>query len=165
MIKENNVDLPFSLYIVNSVQEEIGTKGAEMITQMIKPDCAIVIDVTHDTSTPMMNENKEGELQIGKGPAITKAPPIHTKMRRLLTEAAEENKIPYQIAVVAKETGTDADAVAYQNAGTPVCLISLPLRYMHTTVETMHKDDIENSIRLIYHSLLKLKPDMNFYYL
>jgi putative aminopeptidase FrvX len=136
-----------------------------MITQMIKPDCAIVVDVTHDTSTPLMDASKEGDLKIGLGPAITKAPPIHTNMRNLLSEVAKENNIPYQIAVVAKETGTDADAVAYQNDGTPVCLISLPLRYMHTTVETMHKDDIENTIRLIYHSLIKLKPDFNFYYL
>jgi len=165
MLKENNVQLPYTLYIVNSVQEEIGTKGAEMMAHYIKPDCAIVIDVTHDTNTPMMDKNKEGDIACGKGPAIMKAPPIHIKLRQLLTETAKEQNIPYQMAVMTKETGTDADAFAYQNGGIPTSLISMPLRYMHTTVETMHKEDVEHAIRLLYFALQKIDPKMEFKYI
>jgi putative aminopeptidase FrvX len=162
MLRENNVQLPYSLYIVNSVQEEIGTKGAVMAANLIKPDCALVVDVTHDTSTPMIDKNKEGDISLGKGPVITKAPPVHSVLRELLIKTAEENAIPYQRAAIAKETGTDTDAFAYENGGIPSALISMPLRYMHTTVETMHREDIEHAIRLLYHTLLAIKPKMNF---
>lgn len=164
MLKENNIELPYSLYIVNSVQEEIGTKGAEMMSYLIQPDCAVVIDVTHDTDTPMMDKNKEGDISLGKGPVILKAPPVHNVMRELLVSAAKDNSIPFQLSVMAKETGTDTDAFAYERGGTPSCLISMPLRYMHTTVETMHKEDIENAIMLLYHSLQRIKPDIDFKY-
>ena len=74
LLKENNITLPFGLYIVNSVQEEIGLRGAEMITQTIKPNVAIVTDVCHDTTTPMIEKKIEGDLQIGKGPVVAYAP-------------------------------------------------------------------------------------------
>jgi putative aminopeptidase FrvX len=72
--------------------------------------------------------------------------------------------LPFQRDVVSRSTGTDTDAFAYSNGGVPSCLISLPLRYMHTTVESAHRDDVENVIKLIYEVLLQLKPDMNFRY-
>jgi putative aminopeptidase FrvX len=165
MLKENNVQLPYTLYIVNSVQEEIGTKGAQVMAHVLQPDCAFIIDVTHDTLTPMMDKNKEGDIGLGKGPVVTKAPSIHNKMRELLLNTAIENKIPHQLAVMPKETGTDADGFAYELGGIPSSLISLPLRYMHTTVETMHRNDIEHGINLLYHTLQKMKPDFNFKYL
>lgn len=165
MLKENNVDLPYSLYIVNAVQEEIGTKGAEMIAKTIKPDCAIVIDVTHDTTTPKMNPDKEGQIRSGKGPVITKAPPVHNKLRKMLVDVAAKNNIPLQLAAMAKSTGTDADAFAYEEGGIPTALISFPLRYMHTTVETVHRNDVENTIRLIYHTLQEIHPGMDLKYI
>ncbi|HYD21219.1 MAG TPA: M20/M25/M40 family metallo-hydrolase [Flavipsychrobacter sp.] len=164
LLKENNIQLPYTLYIANSVQEEIGTKGAEMLSSIIKPDCAIVVDVTHDTGTPMIDKNKEGDVGIGKGPVILKAPPIHNIMRQLLVKTAKDRDIQFQLAVMAKQTGTDADAFAYQNGGTPTALISVPLRYMHTTVETMHKKDVEDAIMLLYHTLQAIDPEMNFTY-
>jgi putative aminopeptidase FrvX len=165
MLKENKVTLPYSLYLVNAVQEEVGMKGAKMIAHTLQPSCAFVVDVTHDTSSPMIDKNKEGDMSIGKGPVITKAAPIHNKLRRLLEEVAEEQHICLQFAAEANETGTDADAFAYELGGIPTALISLPLRYMHTTVETMHKDDIEAGIRLLFHALQKLTPDFDFKYL
>ncbi len=112
-----------------------------------------------------MDPNKDGQISAGKGPVITKAPPVHNKVRALLLDTAEKNKIPIQLAVMSKGTGTDADAFAYEEGGIPTALISFPLRYMHTTVETVHKEDVENTIKLIYHSLQELKPDMNLKYL
>jgi putative aminopeptidase FrvX len=164
MLKENAIKLPYSLYIVNAVQEEVGMKGAKMIVHTIRPNCAFVIDVTHDTSSPMMDKNKEGDLMISRGPVITKAAPIHNKLRSLLEDAAREQDIPLQFSAQANETGTDADVFAYELGGIPTALLSLPLRYMHTTVETMHQDDIENGMRLLYYALQKLSPDFDFKY-
>lgn len=164
LLKENNIELPFGLYITNSVQEEVGLRGAEMITQTIKPDVAIVTDVCHDTTTPMINQKLEGHTEIGKGPVVSYAPAVHNKLRERILETAEANKIPFQRMASSRFTGTDTDAFAYSNGGVASALISLPLRYMHTTVETVHREDVENVIRLIYETLQTIKDGESFSY-
>lgn len=164
LLKENKKELPFGLYIVNSVQEEIGLRGAEMITQRIQPDVAIVTDVCHDTSTPMIDKKIEGDLKMGRGPVIAYAPAVQNKLRELIVETAEENKIPFQRNATSRVTGTDTDAFAYSNGGVASALISLPLRYMHTTVEMVQREDVEHVIQLIYESLLKIENNHNFSY-
>jgi len=164
-LKENKVKLPFGLYIVNSVQEEVGLRGAQMITDTIKPNVAIITDVSHDTTTPMIDNKVYGEIECGKGPELTFAPSVHNKLLRLILNAADDNKVPYQRSASSRGTGTDTDAFAYSNGGVPSALISLPLRYMHTTVEMAHKEDIENVIELIYQSLQKIDPKDSFKYL
>lgn len=164
LLKENKKTLPFGLYIVNAVQEEIGLRGAEMITQRIKPNAAIVTDVTHDTTTPMIEKKVQGDMEIGKGPVIAYAPAVQQKLRDLIIDTAEAKKIPFQRSALSRATGTDTDAFAYSNGGVASALISLPLRYMHTTVEMVHKNDVENVIKLIYESLLKIKQNETFSY-
>ncbi len=164
LIKENKDKLPFCLYVTNSVQEEIGLRGAEMITNTLKPDLAIVTDVTHDTSTPMIEAKKQGDAKIGKGPVITYAPAVQNNLREKIIRIAEKNKIPYQRLASSRYTGTDTDAFAYSNGGVPSALISLPLRYMHTTVEMVQKEDVENVIRLIYETLKNIKSNESFSY-
>ena len=164
LLKENKKTIPYSLYIVNAVQEEIGLRGAEMIARRIKPDVAIITDVTHDSTTPMINKNVQGECSCGKGPSLTYGPAVHNKLLALIQDTATKNKIPFQLAAVSRSTGTDTDSFAYANDGCPSALISIPLRYMHTTVEMLHKDDVENTIRLIYESLLTLTPKTNLSY-
>ena len=164
LLKENKDKLPFCLYVTNSVQEEIGLRGAEMITNTLKPDLAIVTDVTHDTSTPMINAKKQGDTKIGKGPVITYAPAVQNNLREKIISIAEKNKIPYQRLASSRYTGTDTDAFAYSNGGVPSALISLPLRYMHTTVEMVQKEDVENVIRLIYETLKNIKLNESFSY-
>jgi putative aminopeptidase FrvX len=164
LLKENKKELPFGLYITNSVQEEIGLRGAEMITQTIKPNVAIVTDVTHDTTTPMIDKKKEGHLEMGKGPVVAYAPAVQQKLRDLITETAEAKKIPFQRSALSRATGTDTDAFAYSNGGVASALISLPLRYMHTTVEMVHRDDVENVIKMIYETLINIKNGENFSY-
>lgn len=162
LLKENKQKLPFGLYIVNSVQEEIGLRGAEMIAQRIKPDVAIVTDVTHDTTTPMISKITQGDLSAGKGPVVSYAPAVQTNLNKLLIKTAEDRGIPFQRQASSRSTGTDTDAFAYSNGGVPSALISLPLRYMHTTVEMVHKEDVDNVIRLIYESLLNIKEGQDF---
>lgn len=165
MLKDNKKKLPFGLYIVNAVQEEVGLRGAQMITETIKPDVAIVTDVAHDTTTPMINKKIEGDFKCGKGPIVTYGPAVHNKLLDLIIESAEKNKIPFQRDAASRATGTDTDAFAFSNGGVPSALISFPLRYMHTTVEMVDLDDMENAVKLIYETLLKLTPKFNFKYL
>ena len=164
LLHENKVTLPFGLYITNSVQEEIGLRGAEMIAHTIKPDVAIVTDVCHDTTTPMIDKKKEGETKMGDGPVIAYAPAVQNNLRDLIIQTAEDNKIPFQRNATSRATGTDTDAFAYSNGGVPSALISLALRYMHTTVEMVDKGDVENVIKLIYETLLKIDPKKSFSY-
>ena len=164
LLKENKKKLPFGLYITNSVQEEIGLRGAQMIAERIQPNVAIVTDVTHDTTTPMIDQKKQGAAKIGDGPVIAYAPAVQQKLRDLITTTAEKNKIPFQRAALSRATGTDTDAFAYSGSGVASALISLPLRYMHTTVEMVHRDDVENVIKLIYESLLTIKDGETFSY-
>lgn len=165
LLHERGDKLDFGLYIVNAVQEEVGLRGAEMVTQTIQPDVAIVTDVCHDTSTPMIEKKIEGDTQCGLGPVITYAPAVQNNLRELILDTAEANKIPFQRMASSRVTGTDTDAFAYSNGGVVSALISLPLRYMHTTVEMVHKDDVEGVIHLIYESLKKIKNKQNFKYL
>ncbi len=164
LLHENKIELPFGLYITNSVQEEVGLRGAEMITQTIKPNVAIVTDVCHDSTTPMIDKKIEGETKIGKGPVITYAPAVQNNLRELIVNTAIEKNIPFQRLASSRVTGTDTDAFAYSNGGVASALISLPLRYMHTTVEMVHRSDVENVIHLIYETLLKIKNNETFSY-
>lgn len=164
LLKQNKKKLPFGLYIVNAVQEEIGLRGAEMIARRIKPDAAIITDVTHDTSTPMINKMIQGDIACGKGPSLTYGPAVHNKLLQVVQSVAEKNRIPVQLNTASRSTGTDTDAFAYANDGCPSVLISIPLRYMHTTVEMLHKSDIENTIELMYETLLTLTPKTNLSY-
>ena len=164
LIKEKKVKLPYSLYIVNAVQEEVGLRGAEMIAQTIKPDVVIVTDVCHDTSTPLVNSKVQGDTKCGNGPCLTYAPAVHNKLLKLVMDTADNHKIPFQRSASSRSTGTDTDAFAYSNGGVPSVLISLPLRYMHTTVEMAHKSDIENVILLILETLKSISKGQSFKY-
>jgi len=165
LLKENKVKLPFGLYITNSVQEEIGLRGAQMIAERIQPDVAIITDVCHDTSTPMIKKIVQGDLKNGKGPVLSYGPAVHNNLLKLLIKTAEQNKIPFQRQAASRSTGTDTDAFAYSGKGVASALISMPLRYMHTTVEMCAKNDIENVIKLIYESLQNIKDGQDFRYI
>jgi putative aminopeptidase FrvX len=165
MLKENKDKLPFGLYIVNSVQEEVGLNGATMIARKIKPDVAIVTDVCHDTQSPMMSKIVSGDLSCGKGPVVSYAPAVQNNLLKMIIDAAKKNKIEFQRQAASRVTGTDTDAFAYATDGIASALISLPLRYMHTTVETVHKQDVEEVIRLIYHTLRSIKNNQDFRYI
>ena len=164
LLSENKKQLPFSLYVVNAVQEEIGLRGAEMIANTIKPNVAIITDVTHDTSTPLVNNKIQGDTKCGLGPCVTYSPAVHNLLLEQVIQVAEDHKIDFQRSASNRSTGTDTDAFAYSNGGVPSVLISLPLRYMHTTVEMAHKADIENVIKLIYETLLSIKDGQSFKY-
>jgi len=165
LLKENKDKLSFGLYIVNAVQEEVGLNGATMIARKINPNVAIVTDVCHDTQTPMMSKIVSGDLSCGAGPVLSYAPAVQNNLLKLIVEAAKKNKIPFQRLAASRATGTDTDAFAYATDGIASALISLPLRYMHTTVESVNKQDVEEVIKLIYHSVKAIKNNQDFRYL
>lgn len=165
LLKLNNKKLPYGLYIVNAVQEEVGLRGAEMIARRIKPNIAIITDVTHDTSTPLINKVIEGDIMCGKGPSLAYAPAVHNKLLSIVEATAVSSDIPVQTRALSRSTGTDTDSFAYAHEGCPSVLISIPLRYMHTTVEMIQKSDVENTIRLMYETLLHLSPETNLNYI
>ena len=162
---EKKKKLPFGLYIVNAVQEEIGLRGAEMISRRIKPDVAICTDVTHDTQSPMYNKKESGNLKAGSGPVLCYGPAVQNNVLKMVLDTAQKRKIPFQRQAVSRSTGTDTDSFAYSAEGVASALISLPLKYMHTTVEMVHKEDVENVINLIYEFLLQLKAGHDFRYI
>lgn len=164
MLTETKKKLPFGLYIVNSVQEEVGLRGAQMIAQRIKPDLAIVTDVCHDTGTPMVDKIQNGDQKSGAGSVLTYGPAVQNNLLKKVIAVAEREKIPFQRAAASRATGTDTDAFAYSNDGVPSVLISLPLRYMHTTVEMCRREDVETTIQLIYKVLEDIQSDEDFRY-
>ncbi|MDB5229186.1 MAG: peptidase [Bacteroidota bacterium] len=165
LLKDTKTILPFGLYICNSVQEEVGLRGAEMIVRKINPNIAIITDVCHDTTTPMIDKKEHGDFKCGKGPVVTYAPAVHGIIRELIISTAEKEKIAIQRDAASRVTGTDTDAFAYIGGGVPSALISLPLKYMHTTVETVAKSDVENVIKLIFETLKRITPKIKLKYL
>jgi putative aminopeptidase FrvX len=164
-IHENGIKLPYRLYIVNSVQEEIGLRGAEMISRRLQPDVAIITDVCHDTHSPMYDKIKSGDIKCGRGAVLSYAPAVQNNLLKMLIKVAKEKQIAFQRLAAERSTGTDTDAFAYSGIGVPSALISLPLKYMHTTVETVDKNDIETVINLMYEFLLQLEPRTDFRYI
>ena len=164
-LKQNKKKLPFGLYVVNSVQEEIGLRGAEMISRRINPNVAIITDVTHDTHAPMYDKKSQGDTKSDCGPVLTYGPAVHNNVLNMLIDVATKKKIKFQRDTVSRSTGTDTDAFAYSGMGVASALISIPLKYMHTTVEMVHKNDIENTIKLMYEFLLQLKAGTDFRYI
>lgn len=164
-IKEKNINLQFGLYVVNAVQEEIGLRGAEMIAHKIKPNVAIVTDVTHDTNSPMYDKITSGDISCGKGPTVTYGPAVQNNLLDMIIGVAEKNEIPFQRRATSRSTGTDTDAFAYSNDGVASALISIPLKYMHTTVEMCSYEDLEKTIDLIYETVIQLQDGHDFRYI
>ncbi len=165
MLKEEKKKLGYGVYFVNAVQEETGLSGAKMISENIRPDVALITDVIHDTQHPNYTKAVAGDIKCGKGPVLSYAPAVHRKLLDMLTDSAIKKKIPYQLRAYSEATNTDTEAFAYSRSGVPSALVSLPLKYMHTTVEIAHRDDILNTIRLFYEFLLQLKSGADFRYL
>ncbi|MFB6232368.1 MAG: M42 family metallopeptidase [Salinibacter sp.] len=132
----------------NSVQEEIGGHGAEMITHRLDPDAAVAFDVTHATDSPGINSKKHGEIEMGEGPTVTHGTSNHPQLVERVVEVAEAEDIPLQHEPSSRRTGTDTDSIFKTRSGVPSVLLSVPLRYMHSTVEVVDTKDIEHCVQL-----------------
>lgn len=148
-VAQNLGDIKADVYLVASVQEELGARGARMVSEYVKPDVGIAIDVTHATDYPTMSPVKDGDISLGKGAVVPLGPNMHKDVSRQLISIAQEKGIPVQIEAIAKPTGTDAKEIQVSGCGTMTGLISIPCRYMHTPNEIVSLMDAEYAIRLL----------------
>jgi len=153
----------FSLICLNAIQEEIGGHGATMATYRLQPDACICLDVTHATDTPGLEAAKHGSVKLGGGPTVTHGTANHPLVVQRLIDIAAAAKIPLQHEASSRFTGTDTDKIYNSRNGVPSALVSLPLRCMHSVVETAHLDDIENTIGLLAGFVLSLKDKDGFH--
>jgi endoglucanase len=144
------------------VQEEIGLKGAQTSAFRHRPDVAIAIDVTHASDAPGMTLGLDTHHKLGSGPVIQRASGLHPRVSELLYDAAEAEQIPFTLSSSSRTTGTDADAITVSRAGIPTGLVSVPLRYMHSSVEMVSVDDLENAAKLVAAFAQRLDPGEKF---
>ena len=152
----SNEALNASLYTVATVQEEIGLRGAKTSAYGISPDIGLAVDATFATDHPQINKKRDGDIKIGSGPVIAKGPNIDSKVFELLLTAAKEEEIPYQIEAISRGTGTDANVIQLTRSGVATGLVSIPLRYMHTPVEVISLEDLENTVKLLKAFILRV---------
>jgi endoglucanase len=146
----------WELAAVAVAQEEITFGGSSTSAYALKPDAAIVVDVTHATDAPGIDVKEIGKHELGSGPVISRGSTLHPQLFELLYETAEREKIPFTVEASARSTGTDADAVHISREGIPTGLVSIPIRYMHSPVELVQLDDVHACARLIAAAALRL---------
>jgi len=139
----------FTLVCLNSVQEEIGGYGAKMATHRLQPDVCLCTDVTHATDTPGLSAEQYGKVTLGGGPTVTHGTASHPLVVERLIEVAKSKKIPLQHEASSRFTGTDTDSIYHSRDGVPSALVSIPLRCMHSVVETVDFQDIETTTGLM----------------
>jgi putative aminopeptidase FrvX len=151
-----------TLFAVNAVQEEIGGSGMKMISYRLEPSVAIVLDVTHATDSPGIDRNKHGSIKLGNGPTITHGTANHPEVVKRLIKLANELEIPIQHEASSRFTGTDTDHVYAMRGGVPSALLSVPLRYMHSTVEMVNLSDVEQCVMLLTHFIRSIADKEEF---
>jgi len=153
--------LSASFAAIAAVQEEIGLFGARTSTFAVRPDLAVVVDVTHATDAPGIDEKELGTHTLGTGPVIFRGATLSPKVFELLVETAEEAGIEYTLGATGNSTGTDADGVQFARSGIPTGLVAIPLRYMHSPVELVDLTDVEATVQLIAAFAARLDSDID----
>ena len=164
VMKKVKRDGPISsdLFAVSTVQEEIGLRGAATSSYGVKPDVGIVVEVTHATDYPDVEQSAIGRVELGQGPVIARGANINPVLFELLTSTAKAENIPFQVIGVPRATGTDANVMQLSRGGVATALLGIPLRYMHTPVETLALSDLENAILLLAAVVKRIGPESSF---
>jgi len=153
---------PGDVFAVAVTQEETTFGGARTTSYTLRPDLAVAVDVTFETAQPGLDEKELGRHEFGSGPVLTRGSTLDPRLFELLYEAGEAEGIPFTVSASARSTGTDADAFHVSRGGIPSAVVSVPLRYMHSPVEMVQLDDIENTARLIAAFARRLTGDVDF---
>jgi endoglucanase len=162
LLHESKSKLNAEVCAVSNIMEEVGLLGARQIAYSLKPDTALVVDVTHATDYPTVSKSQHGDIKIGKGPAITHGGCNHPDVVARLEQVAKQRKIPLQHEAMSATSGTDTDVIFWTRGGIPSGLISLPNRYMHSPVEIVNLKDLEQIPQLLAGFALSLKPGERF---
>jgi len=152
-----------TVYGLNAVQEEIGGYGARMAAFRLEPSVAIILDVTHATDSPGIDRNKHGSVKLGAGPSLTHGTSNHPLLVERLITIAQELAIPIQHEASSRTTGTDTDLIFQSKHGIPSALISVPMRYMHSTIETIDLQDVERCIQLLTEFVSRFSDSTDFH--
>jgi len=144
---ENDVDA--TVYAVSTVQEEVGVQGAKMVGFDLDPDAAIAVDVTHATDNPDVKAKHKGPVELGAGPVVSRGSANHPRVVDLARDAAAEAEVDVQLQASGIRTGTDADAFYTSRSGIPSLNIGIPNRYMHTPVEVIDTEDLDDAAVLL----------------
>ena len=154
---------PGDVIAAAAVQEEVGDyAGARTVAFATEPDVALAIDVTNPSDVRGGDPDDEGRIVLGGGPTVSRGPSIHPDVFELLHDTAEAEGIPFAVEVSRGTTWTDADALYVSRAGVATGVVSVPLRYMHSPIETIDLDDIEQAVRLVVAFALRLEPGISF---
>lgn len=156
LVKTSGKKLAIDLYGVSSVQEEIGLRGGTTSCYTVNPDVGICVEVDFATDQPDVDKKHNGEVALGKGPVLTRGANINHHVLDLLTSTADREKIAIQNTANPRATGTDANVMQISRSGVATALVKIPLRYMHTPVETVALSDLENAARLIVATLERI---------
>jgi endoglucanase len=162
LLQDNKKKLRAEICAVSNIQEEVGLFGARQIAYSLKPDVALVVDVTHATDYPTVSKLQHGDVHIGKGPAITHGGCNHAEVVARIERVAKAKKIPLQHEAMSSTSGTDTDAIFWTRGGIPSALISLPNRYMHSPVEVVSLKDLEKIPELMAAFALSLESGEQF---
>jgi endoglucanase len=162
LLKEGKGKLKAEVCAVSNVQEEVGLLGARQIAYSLKPDVALVVDVTHATDYPNMNKAQHGDIKVGNGPAITHGGCNHPEVVARIESVAKAKKIPLQHEAMSSTSGTDTDAIFWTRGGIASALISLPNRYMHSPVEVVSLKDLAMIPELLAGFAASLKKGEQF---
>jgi len=162
LIKESKTKVQAEVCAVSNVQEEVGLLGARQIAYSLKPDVALVVDVTHATDYPTVNKAQHGDVKVGRGPALTHGGCNHPEVVARLEAVAKAKKIPLQHEAMSSTSGTDTDAIFWTRGGIASALISLPNRYMHSPVELVSLKDLELIPELLAGFALSVKKGEEF---
>jgi endoglucanase len=155
-------ELKAEVCVVSNIMEEVGLFGARQIAYSLKPDAALVVDVTHATDYPTVSQQQHGDIKIGGGPAITHGGCNHREMVARIEQVAKAHKIELQHEAMSATSGTDTDAIFWTRGGIPSALISLPNRYMHSPVELISLKDLVKIPALMEAFALSLKSGEQF---
>ena len=162
LLKESKTKLHAEVCAVSNVQEEVGLLGARQIAYSLKPDVALVVDVTHATDYPTVSKPQHGDTKVGKGPTVTHGGCNHPEVVARLEAVARACKLPLQHEATSSTSGTDTDAIFWTRGGIASALISLPNRYMHSPVEVVSLKDLEMIPELLAAFAASLKKGEQF---
>jgi endoglucanase len=151
-----------AVFAVSTVQEELGLRGARTAAYAVDPQVGIAVDVTFATDYPGIDKGQVGDIRLGKGPVIARGPNINPKVHDLLVGAADKKKIAWQPEAIARATGTDANAMQISREGVAAGLVSVPNRYMHTAIEMISLDDLENTSIVLAEAVASMGPKTSF---
>jgi putative aminopeptidase FrvX len=162
LLQGSKSKLQAEICAVSNIQEEVGLLGARQIAYSLKPDVALVVDVTHATDYPTVNKAQHGNVKVGQGPAITHGGCNHPEVVARIEQLARTKKIPLQHEAMSATSGTDTDVIFWTRGGIPSALISLPNRYMHSPVEVVSLKDLEKIPELMAAFSQSLKTGEEF---